>query len=306
MPTYTYPVARPSGTLTTAQIHLILSRPDLVAKRVAELTDQRFISDYLLSGRFEAKGGGIFYETGEQIFASDSAEAIEPLGAYPLTVLTRGELAAAKTAKTGLGTEIADEAISRLGLNAVDRAVLRLANQVIKDVDAVAMAIIASKVTSTIGSAAWTTIGPIVASLLAAQANRQDLALGIQPDVVALTGAQWAKVMGLFATAGVLPREDGNPLVNGQYPQNLLGFTWVTSPWLIGTDPLLVDRDQLGGMADEDLGSPDYSRSGDFNVETHTERIAPARDGYRAHSRRVTVPVVLEPLAGIKITGTGL
>lgn len=306
MPSYTYPVARPTGTLTTAQIHLLLSNPRLVAKRVAQLTDQRFISDYLLANPMEARGGGIFYETGEQIFASDSAEAIEALGEYPLTVLTRGELAAAKTTKTGLGTEFADEAINRLGQNTLDRGLTRLANQVIKDVDAIAMAIIASKVTSTIASAAWTSVSAVVAALLAAQANRQDLALGIQPDVIALTGAQWAKVMGLFATAGVLPREDGNPLVNGQYPQNLLGFTWVTSPWLVGTDPLLVDRTQLGGMADEDLGSPDYTRSGNFNVETHIERITPARDGYRAHARRVTVPVVLEPLAGIKITGTGL
>lgn len=306
MPSYTYPVTRPSGTLTTAQIHLLLSNPQVIARRVAELSDQRFISDYLLAGRFEARGGGIFYETGEQIFAADSAEAVEPLAEYPLTVLTRGELAAAKTTKTGLGTEFADEAISRLGQNTVDRGLTRLSNQVIKDVDAIAMAVIASKVTSTIASAAWTTVGAIVTSLLAAQANREDLALGIAPDVVALTGAQWAKVMGLFATAGVLPREDGNPLVAGQYPQNLLGFTWVTSPWLVGSDPLLVDREQLGGMADEDLGSPDYVRAGEFNVETHIERITPARDGYRANARRVTVPVVLEPLAGIKITGTTL
>jgi len=305
MPTYTYPVPRPAGNLTPAQIHLLLSNPRLVARRVAELTDQRFIADYLLAGRFQAVGGGVFYETGEQIFAADSAEAIEPLGEYPLTVLTRGELAAAKTNKTGLGTELSDEAIARLQMNVVDRGLTRLANQVIKDVDSIAMAIIASKITSSIGSSAWTTVAAVVTSLLAAQANREDLALGITPDVIALTGAQWAKVMGLFASAGVLPREDGNPIVAGQYPQNLLGFTWVTSPYLIGTDPLLVDREQLGGMGDEDLQSPDYTRRGDFNVETHIERLG-TRDGYRAHARRVTVPVVLEPLAGIRITGTGL
>jgi hypothetical protein len=304
MPSYTYPVARPSGTLTTAQIHLLLSNPRVIAKRIGLLTDQRFISDFLLGGRLEAKGGGIFYETGEQIFAADSAEAIEPLAEYPLTVLTRGELVAAKTGKIGLGTEISDENISRLGQSIVDRALLRLANQVIKDVDAIAMAVIASKVTSTIASAAWTSIGAIVTSLLAAKANREDLAMGIDADTIALTGAQYAKVMGLFATAGVLPREDGNPLVDGSFPVNLLGYTWVTSPWLVGTDPLLVDRDQLGGMADENLGSPGYVRAAN-GVETHIERLG-LNDGYRGQSRRVTVPVVLEPLAGVKITGTGL
>lgn len=304
MPSYTYPVGRPTGTLTTAQVHLLLSNPRVIAKRIAELTDQRFIADYLLAGRYQAVGGGIFYETGEQIFAADSAEAVEPLAEYPLTVLTRGELAAAKTSKRGLATDISDENISRLGQDPVNRALTRLANQVIKDVDAIAMAIIASKITSTIASAAWTTVGPIVTSLLAAKANREDLSLGIDPTVVALTGAQYAKVMGLFATAGVLPREDNNPLVNGQYPINLLGYTWVTSPWLVGADPLLVDRDQLGGMGDENLGSPGYVRAAN-GVETHIERLG-LNDGYRAQARRVTVPVVIEPLAGIKITGTGL
>lgn len=306
-PSYTYPVARPTGTLTPAQIHLLLSNPQVIAKRIAELTDQRFIADYLLAGRYNAVGGGVFYETGEQIFAADSAEAIEALGEYPLTVLTSGELVAAKTSKLGLGTHIADETIARRGIDPVNRGLRRLANQVIKDVDAIAMAIIASKVTSTIASAAaWSTVAAVVNSLLAAQANREDLALGIQPDVVALTGAQWAKVMGLFATAGVLPREgNGNPIVAGNYPQNLLGFTWVTSPWIVGSDPLLVDRDQLGGMGDEDLASPEFRRAGDFNVETAIERLK-GRDGYEARARRVTVPVVVEPLAGIKITGTGL
>jgi len=304
---YSYPVARPSGTLTTAQIHLLLSNPQIVAKRIASLTDQRFISDYLLGGRYRAVGGGVFYETGEQIFASDSAEAIEPLGEYPLTVLTAGELAAAKTVKTGLGTEIADEKIAREGQPVVDRGLTRLANQVIKDVDSTAMAVVASKVTDTLAAAGtWTTVGNIVASLEAARANRDALAMGIDADTIALSGAQMAKVIGIFMTAGLLPREANNPLLTGRLPVDLYGYTWVTSPWIVGSDPLLVDREQLGGMADEDLGSPDYVSSGDFNVETYIKRLGDHRDGYRAHARRVTVPVVIEPKAGLKITGTGL
>ncbi len=306
MASYTYPVARPTGTLTTAQLHLLLQNPQVIAKRVATLADQRFISDYLLTGRYNAIGGGIFYETGEQIFAADSAEAVEPLAEYPLTVLTQGDIAAAKTTKWGLGTDFADEKLSREGQSFLDRGLNRLANQVIKNVDSVAMAVIASKITDTYASAAWTSVGAIVTAVLAAQANREDLALGINADTIALTGAQWAKVMGLFASAGVLPREDGNPLVNGRYPQQLLGYTWVTSPWLVGTDPLLVDREQLGGMADEQLGSPGYASFGPFGVETHVERIANGVDGYRAQTRRVTVPVVMEAHAGLKITGTGL
>jgi hypothetical protein len=36
------------------------------------------------------------------------------------------------------------------------------------------------------------------------------------------------------------------------------------------------------------------------------KRLDGHRDGYRAIARRVTVPVVVEPHAGVAITGTGL
>lgn len=305
MTSYTYPVARPSGNLTTEQIHALLSNPRLIARRVAQLTDQRFISDYLLAGRYTAEAGGVFYESGEEIFPADSSESVGPNGEYPKTVLTAGELVAAKTDKRGIETVITDERIKQLGQTTVTRGLTKLVNGVIRDVDSIAMGVIASKVTDTFASAAdWSTVAGVVSALAAAKANREDLALGLDLDTVALSGAQWAKVMGLFASAGVLPRENGNPLVNGNFPQNLLGYTWVTSPHIVGSDPMLVDREQLGGMADEDLGSPDYSRSGDFNVETYSKRTD--TDSYTVRARRVTVPVVVEPHAGLRITGTGL
>lgn len=306
MASYTYPAARPSGTLTAEQTHALLNNPRLIARRVATLAEQRFIADYLLAGRYVATGGGVFYETGEQIFPADSVESVAPNAEYPQTVLTAGEIAAAKTDKRGLGTIVTDERISRNGGDPVRRGLTKLVNGVIRDVDSIAMAVIASKVTDTFPSAAnWSTVSGIVTALAAAKANREDLALGLDLDTIALSGAQWAKVMGLFASAGVLPREgNGNPLVNGNFPQNLLGYTWVTSPFIVGSDPLLVDRDQLGGMADEDLQSPDWTRSGESLVEAYSKRTN--TDSYDVRARRVAVPVVIEPKAGLKITGTAL
>lgn len=308
MASYTYPVARPEGSLTTEQIHLLLSRPTLIAKRLQTLLDQKFIADFLLTGRFRATGGGIFYETGEEIFAADDPEAIAPGSEYPLTVLSRGELEAAKTVKWGLDTEIYDEAISRLGQNPVDRGLTKLANSIVRNVDSVAWAIIASKVTSTFASGAWSNAANIVAALLAAKAERAEQDPTIDLDTVVLSGSDYAKVMGVFVNAGVLPRENGNPIVNGNLPQQIMGFTWVTSPHVSGADPWLIDRDLLGGMADEDLQSPGYTAAGPVGVEAKVSRLSGGddRDGYRLRGRRVTVPVVLEPLAGVKVTGTGL
>lgn len=308
MASYTYPVARPEGSLTTEEIHLLLSRPGVIAKRVRSLLDQRFIADFLLTGRFEARGGGIFYETGEEIFAADDPEAVAPGGEYPKTVLSRGELAAAKTTKWGLDTEITDEAIARLGQNTVDRALTRLANSIVRHVDSVALAVIASKVTSTFASSSWSNVDAIIASLLSAKAQRADTGEGIDLDTVVLSGEDYATIMGRFLNAGVLPREAGNPIVSGSLPQQILGFTWVTSPHVPSTDPILLDREQLGGMADEDLGSPGYASAAGVGVETKSWRLQgdSDRDGYGLRARRVTVPVVLESLAGVRITGTGL
>ncbi|PZE23916.1 hypothetical protein DEI86_13535 [Curtobacterium sp. MCBD17_028] len=104
-------------------------------------------------------------------------------------------------------------------------------------------------------------------------------------------------------TSNFLPRESGNTVETGVIP-NYLGLTWTTSRYVPFTDPFLVDRNQLGGMADEDLGSPGYSRAAS-GIETKTIR-AESRDAYDLRARRVTVPVVRDIRAGLRITGTGL
>lgn len=305
MASYTYPVARPEGTLTTAQIHLLLQSPQLIAKRIADLTQMRFIADYLLTGRFNAIGGGIFYETGEEIFAADSPEAVAPGAEYPKTVLTQGEIAAAKTRKWGLETDITDEKISQQGISIVNRGLARLSNTVIKHVDSVAMAVIASKVTSTFASpSTWTTAGKAIEALTSISTTRADLGLGLDLDTVVLKPAQYAKFIGMLVDDKALPREQGNIVVTGSLPVDALGFTWATSPFYTGNDPLLVDREQLGGVADENLGSPGYARVAGSGVETKSDRHRD--DKYELRARRVTVPIVTEPLAGVRITGTGL
>lgn len=304
MASYTYPVTRPEGVVPAQQVHLLLSKPNLVAKRLGELMDSKFVADFLLQGRYEARGGSILYESGEDIFAPDAPEAVEPGSEYPKTVLTRGEVIAARTVKWGLETEITDEAIARHGIDPVDRALNRLANTVVRHVDSVAWQVIADRVTSTeAATGPWTTVQAIVTSLLKARAEKEDLELGINLDTVVLSPMAYAEVMGLFLNAGVLPRENNNPMLSGELPPNLLGWTWVASKHVAGTDPWVIDRALLGGMADEKLNSPGYHSAGNFGVEVQVDRVS-KRDAYEPRARRVTVPVVIEPLAGATITGT--
>ncbi|TFD41746.1 hypothetical protein E3T37_03585 [Cryobacterium sp. TMT2-10] len=305
MASYTYPVAVPTGALTTSQIHLLLQSPQLIARRVADLTKMRFVADYLLSGRYSALGGGLFYDTGEQIFAADSPEAVSPGAEYPKTVLTQGEIAAAKTVKWGIETDITDEKISQQGITIVNKALVRLSNTVVRHVDSVAMAVIASKVASTFASPApWTTAGKVIEALTSISGQRADAGTGLDLQTVVLKPAQYAKLIGMLVDDKALPREQGNIAITGSLPVDALGFTWVTTPFYTGTDPLLIDRDQLGGVADEKLGSPGYATFGGSGVETKADRHRD--DKYELRARRVVVPVVTEPLAGVRITNTGL
>ncbi|MDR6142043.1 hypothetical protein QE375_001597 [Microbacterium foliorum] len=303
---YTYPVKFPEGTLTTAELHLLLSNPTVIAERVAELADQKFIADFLLSGRYSAQGGGVFYETGEEIFASEDPEAISPLGGYPTVILDSGEVVSARTVKWGLDSVISDEKIARQGITYVNRGITRLVNTVVRHVDRVAMAVIASRVTSTFASLeTWSTAGKAVEAITTIQAERAALGYGIDLDTAVLRPAQYAKVIGMLIDDKALPREQGETAIRGNLPVDALGLTWATTPHFQGANPLLVDREQLGGMADEDLGGPGYVRTEAFGVEAKTIREDKA-EGYTLRARRVTVPVVTEPMAGVALTNTGL
>lgn len=304
MGSYTYPIAHPDKTLTPEQVHILLSKPQLVAKRLADITQMRFIADFLLSGRFDATGGGVFYETGEEIFASDDPEAVAPGSEYPKTVLTTGEIAAARTVKWGISTDVTDEKIAREGIAVVNKALARLGNVIIRHVDTVAWGVISSKVTSTETSAAWDTPGAAVEAVTRIRNARAELGTGLDLSTIVLPGAQYAKFIGMLVDKGALPRENANPALNGTMPVNALGLTWTTSPHVTGKDPWLFDTEQLGGMADEKLNSPGYASAGGTNIESLSSRTE--RDGYDLRGRRVTVPVVTDPMAGVRITGTNL
>ena len=313
---YTYPAAPATvgSDLTSIEVHHLMKTPTALRKRLETLLAQRFIADYLLAGRFQAIGGAILYETGEEIFPADSAEAITPGGAYPKTVLTAGELAAAKTVKWGLDAPVTDEAIARMMLSPVNRALRKLANGVVRDVDAVALAVVASTVTQTISvtntgtnyvnTGAWSTDDAIIEGVLAVKAKAEELNVGneFNYDTIVLKPTQFGKVAGKLLTGGLVPREQQNAIVSGVIP-DYMGLTWTTSTHVAFADPILVDRDQLGGMADENIGGPGYTGLDGLEVKSIRKDDT---DSYLVRARRVTVPVVIEPLAGIIIDDTGL
>jgi hypothetical protein len=74
------------------------------------------------------------------------------------------------------------------------------------------------------------------------------------------------------------------------------------SPAIAAGGAMVLDSAQLGGMADEVDGAPGYAVS-DLAVQVKSIRLD-GQDGYDLQGRRKTVPVVQEPGAAVKITGT--
>jgi len=327
MANYTYPAPAVTvlGDGTTEQISYFLKSPNLIRKRLQDLTAQHFIADFLLQAHYEAVGGAILYETGEVLFPADAPEAVAPGGEYKLISMTRGEIAAAKTVKWGFDTPVTDEEISRDRFQPVERALTKLANGMVKQVDSVALGVIAAKATTTFASLApWTgnasaapstgaaiDAGAIIDSVLQADAtaSQEYIEFGTYDyDTVIVTPLQFAKIAGSFLKANSLPREAGNPIVNSGVLQNYLGKNWVTSKYTPTTNPILVDTDMLGGMADENIQSPGYSttnQAGAPGVQAKSIREEKS-DKWLLRCRRVTVPVVTDYRAAITITGTGL
>lgn len=305
---YTYPPAAPSYDGDVLKVHRFLANPTLVAKRIQTLLQRRYIADVLLSQRLQVQGGAIVYETGEPLGTEEHPRAVAPGAEYSLVSIGGGTPSVARTTKWGQDAEVTDEAIKRLGVNPVNRGLTKLANQNVMRVDSLALSAISSAVTTTRALPTLVkdmTAEQILTEVLTAKAQVVDLEEGYDPDTVALDAMSYAFIKAKFIAAGYLPREGpANAIASGDFPK-VEGMTWLPSPHGVPGEITVVDTEQLGGMADEDLGSPGYVRSsapGTNPVEVKTIRDDDT-DKYRMRARRVTVPVVLEPMAAIRLTG---
>ncbi|MFI6368919.1 hypothetical protein ACIBG0_40110 [Nocardia sp. NPDC050630] len=304
---YTYPPAAPTISGDNITISRFLKDPTLIARRLRTLAEQRFISDVLLTGRFDATGGAITYESGESMYSDRAPEAVAPGGEYPLTSIGEGNAQVAKTVKWGRDSEITDESIARRKMDPVNRALIKQVNQMVKTIDATALAVIASQVTqSTAATASWSGGSAVILrDVLKAVANIRALNEGFEPDTIVVDDLTWAIVMSDTQISQLLKREDGlAPVYTGNFP-TIAGLRFLPTPNLpVAGNAFIVDSGQLGGMADEKLGGPGYVSAGGGipGVEVKTLRDED-KDLYRLRSRRVTVPVVVEPKAAWKITG---
>ena len=298
----TYPFT-PSQLASASAADLIafVKSPTLLARRLGEiLTAQQFVGLFLLQGRYSLQGGAIAVPSNEKIRTDRSAETVAPGAEYKLTPLSSEQYEVYTASKEGLATEVTDEEVGRSLRQPIDDALTFLQTELVFNANDLALGVIRSSVTQTLAAGGlWTNGKQILKDALRVQAAARRLKLGYAIDTVVLNGEQYAEIMPELLD--VLP-DSNDTALTGAFP-TIAGITWVSSDDDEFTDPMFVDRRRLGGIARENIPSPEYRPvGGDTGVEVASFR--EKSDKTRIQARNAHVPVVTNPLAGFIVTGT--
>lgn len=306
-----YPPAAPTIDLSTQlmTIHQLLQSPRRLRRRLRTVADSRFVADRLLTRRLRTSGGAVLYETGESIYNTREIEAVGPGGSYPRDTPSNPIANLAAVSKWGQATYLSDEKLKRsvyMG-SELDRSLRKVVNTVVRKVDRLTTAAIASAVVATqAATAAWSSIAnaQIYRDIELAAAQIVDLNEGYQPDLVLMSTTNYALMASDPTIANLRRRESSRNPIYGAMIERIGEYLVVaTASANLPTDDVwLLDSNELGGMADEADVDPGYATTAN-GVQVQTMRV-PERDGWDLWGRRITVPVVLEPAAGIRITGT--
>jgi hypothetical protein len=286
-----FPTIDNVGVLTISRW---LNTPTMVDRALRSIVLNRFIADVLLTGRVTPEGGAISYETGESIYADRSTlEAIMPGAEYPISTVGQGAASVATVKKWGLDAKVVLEAVRRERMSPVNRALIKLGNSIVRQVDSVGLAAIVAAVTTTqAATATWgTSSAKVVLDLMLARATIVGQNQGYEADTLVLSDTKFAAMANDEKVLAAMRREDpGNVVYTGKQGRIAGLDILLTSNSPFPTESLVCDRRVLGGLADEEPFS-----SNTWWVQDTEE--------WRLRAKRVTVPWVSEPAAAVRITG---
>jgi hypothetical protein len=269
MPFNSFPGGGPTIT-----VEAMLKQPRLLARRLTDLTNKRFVADALLARGTadQVSSGAVLYQRSESIYADDNPSEVMPRAEYPRTGWSETVLAAA-VHKHGLEFPVSDEQKRRNAMDVIQRGQRKLANSIVRYVDSLVITkILADPDIQTGGGADWTTANTdIVAEIATAIAAIQNVEEGYEPDTLVVNPAQNLDLIIDADIRAALPRESTGStasVLTGR-PVPLLGLTQilVTSQMTAGK-ALIATSNVLGTIADEapaaDEGYVQYNPGGNY------------------------------------------
>lgn len=306
-----YPAPPPTLSNDLETISRFLQSPTQIRRRLRDYTDLRFVSDQLLTQRFRTSGGAALYELSEPFVTDRAVEAVGPGAEYPFANMPTGTAGIASVSKWGQKVRVTDEEIARnvYAGATVDRCLRKVVNSIIQQVDSQTMSAIQSAVTTalatTSAAASWTTSTSILRDILLAKKSVYGKNLGYKPDTLVVNDNAYAYMMSDQTITNALRRETtDNPVYTGQI-EVIGGLTIVVAGSNFFTGgPIILDSQQLGGMADELDNAPGYAMD-QLAVQVKSIRLD-ENDAWDLQGRRKTVPIVQEPGSACQIINTGM
>jgi hypothetical protein len=321
-----YPPAPPTLQGDVLTISRFLNAPALVQRRLRTIAEARFIADAILTGRYETSGGALLYEQTESIFTNRPPEAVSAGAEYPRSPATPGPAALAGVTKWGQDVPVTDEHIHRYGRRAVDVALLKITNYLVRQIDTIALTLLAASVPArnqlTLSNGAggagsgWedADTANILLDLVTAKALIESTDQGYTADTIITTDMGKARIIADAKIIAGLAREAGGSYgtatvtatgdidtVAGLRIFATNNIPQITVPNLATT--FVLDSSILGGLAYERLESPEYSGDPANGVESWTRRDPAANDQWLIRGRRPVVPVIQEPFAVAALVG---
>jgi hypothetical protein len=307
-----YPPAPPTLSGDILTISRFLNSPALVQRRLRTIAEARFLADSILTGRYEVAGGALLYEQTESIYTAKAPEAVNAGAEYPRTPAAPGPAALATVSKWGSDVPVTDEHIKRYGRRAIDIALLKITNYLVRQVDTTAMTLIGAAVPA--GNqitqvASWATpaTSNILLDLTTAAAKIASYDQGYTADTIITTDLGRARILADRNIIAGLARENPNSVTARGDIQEVAGLRILATnniPTLATFYAFVCDSTMLGGLAYERLESPEYAGDPANGVESWTRRDPAANDQWLVRGRRPVVPVIQEPNAIAAISGT--
>jgi hypothetical protein len=311
------PVLDPANQMLT--ISRFLNAPALVQRRLRTIAEARFLADSILTGRYETSGGALLYEQTESIYTARPPEAVNAGAEYPRSPAAPGPAALAGVTKWGQDVPVTDEHIHRYGRRAVDVALLKITNYLVRQIDTIAMTLLGASipaenqldVSNGLVNGWPADDANILLDLMTAKAIIEATDQGYQADTVITTDMGKARITADAKIIAGLAREAGGGVGNATVTatgeiQSIAGlriFATNNLPPLATAKTFVVDSSLLGGLAYERLESPEYTGDPANGVESWTRRDPSANDQWLIRGRRPVVPIIQEPYAAVAIMG---
>lgn len=290
-----YPPGSPTLSGNNLTVDLFLKQPAYVQKAIEDLTNERFIADYIFAEGPPAPSGSVLYDqvTAAMLYAERDIQEIEPASEFPLLTFPGAQPLVANVKKWGGAFFVTDEQRSRNRFDVLARNLRMTTNTIVRKMDTVAVAALnAAPVLTQGASGDWSTAATDIISDIQTAKNAivsQDM--GYEADTVLLNPAQALDIRKDADIRSVLPRENTarNPLFSDDL-NGLLGLNWIESNRVTAGTVWLLQRQIVGSRSDEQpLTSepiPDRRKQVTF-----------------VQAWRKVVPYVTDPKAAIKITG---